>query len=63
MKRERPNGEVQGDSRPMTDKGGSLPASPDYTKSLDGKSVAELKHGYCDYGRITGATRSDKGFA
>ena len=63
MKNERPNGQLQGDSRPMKDKGGST-AGPDFTKSLAGKSEAELKAGYCDYGRISRRdTGSDKGFA
>lgn len=62
MKRERPNGQLQGDSRPMTDKGGST-SGPDFSKSMGGKSMEELKRGYCDEGRISGATKSDKGFA
>jgi hypothetical protein len=62
MKNERPNGKLQGDSRPMKDNGGST-AGPDFTKSLGGKSMEDLKRGYCKEGRITGATKSDKGFA
>lgn len=63
MKNERPNGQLQGDSRPMRDKGGSTADSPDFTKSLGGKSMEDLHRGYCKEGSIKSATRSDKGFA
>lgn len=62
MKNERPNGQLQGDSRPMTDKGGST-SGPDFTKSLGGKSMEDLKRGYCVEGKIGAAAKSDKGFA
>lgn len=57
----RPSGELQGDTKPITDKGGSM--SGDYSKSLGEASKADLAKGYCDKSSMTSDTKSDKGFA
>lgn len=48
---------------PLEDKGGSLNVGYSYANSLPDTSEAALKTGYSDCERITGDTKSDKGYA
>lgn len=56
-----PNGEVQGDDRPIIDNGGSKMG--DFSNSLGEASRADLEKGYCNRKSITDCTKSDKGEA
>ncbi len=55
-----PNGELQGDNKPMTDHGNSK--SGDFNGSLGEAKRSDLEKGYCSKGGMSG-TDSDKGFA
>jgi len=57
----RPSGDLQGDTKPMTDKGGSRQG--DFSKSLGEASEADLQTGYCNRKSIKSDTKSDTGFA
>jgi len=55
-----PNGELQGDTTPMSDHGNSK--SGEFQNSLGDAKKSDLEKGYCDKGSLSG-TDSDKGFA
>lgn len=58
---ERPKGEICGDDKPMSDKGGSKMG--EYSKSMGEASKSDLDKGFCCKESITSDTKSDKGYA
>lgn len=56
----RPNG--VGDTKKIPE-GSSTDCGYSYDKSLAGTGESDLMKGYCDKEGISGATKSDKGFA